>query len=104
MPGGTELSSVESGRHAFFRSLADIGRQISGGIAYAHSRMFTRDIKPSNLLLDTEGVVWITDFGLAKGDDERLTQSGDFLGTLEYIALSGSVAKGTLELTSTRWG
>ena len=31
-------------------------------------------------------MVWITDFGLAKGDDERLTQSGDFLGTLEYMA------------------
>ena len=46
-----------------------------------------RDIKPSNLLLDTEGVVWITDFGLAKGEDEGLTQSGDFLGTLRYMAL-----------------
>ena len=45
-----------------------------------------RDIKPSNLLLDTEGVVWITDFGLAKGDDEGLTQSGDILGTIRYMA------------------
>ncbi len=45
-----------------------------------------RDIKPANLLLDTEGVVWITDFGLAKGDEKGLTQSGDFLGTLRYMA------------------
>ena len=45
-----------------------------------------RDIKPSNLLLDTEGVVWIADFGLAKGEDEGLTQSGDILGTLRYMA------------------
>ena len=45
-----------------------------------------RDIKPSNLLLDTDGVVWISDFGLAKGDDEGLTQSGDILGTLRYMA------------------
>ena len=45
-----------------------------------------RDIKPSNLLLDTEGVVWIADFGLAKGDDEGLTQTGDILGTLRYMA------------------
>ena len=82
LPGGTQLSSVDSGRRAFFRSLAQIGRQVAGGLAYAHARgIVHRDIKPSNLLLDTEGVVWITDFGLAKGEDEGLTQNGDILGT-----------------------
>ena len=40
----------------------------------------------SNLLLDHAGVVWIADFGLAKGEDEGLTQSGDILGTLRYMA------------------
>jgi WD40 repeat protein/serine/threonine protein kinase len=87
LPGGTQLSSAESGHRSYFRSLAHIGRQIAGGLAYAHARgIVHRDIKPSNLLLDTEGVVWITDFGLAKGDDEGLTQTGDVLGTIRYMA------------------
>jgi WD40 repeat protein len=87
LPGGSQLSSVESGRRPFYRSVAQIGRQVAAGLAYAHARgIIHRDIKPSNLLLDTQGVVWITDFGLAKASDDGLTQTGDILGTLRYMA------------------
>jgi eukaryotic-like serine/threonine-protein kinase len=87
MPGGTQLSSVESRYRAFHRGVAHIGRQVASALAYAHARgILHRDIKPSNLLLDTEGVAWVSDFGLAKVDEEDLTRTGDILGTLRYMA------------------
>jgi WD40 repeat protein/tetratricopeptide (TPR) repeat protein len=69
------------------REAARIGAQVAGALAYAHGQgVIHRDIKPSNLLLDDQGAVWITDFGLAKvADQQDLTRTGDFLGTLRYM-------------------
>jgi serine/threonine protein kinase len=51
-------------------------------LGYAHARgVVYGDIKPSNLLLDAAGVVWVTDFGLATRADSAMTHSGDILGT-----------------------
>ncbi len=87
LPGGTQLSVAEMSRRVLHRSVAHIGRQAASALAHAHARgVIHRDIKPSNLLLDTDGVVWVTDFGLAKAEDDGLTQTGDVLGTIRYMA------------------
>jgi serine/threonine protein kinase len=87
MPGGDQLSSVESRHRAFHRGVAHLGRQVAAALVHAHARgILHRDIKPLNLLLDTEGVVWVSDFGLANVDDDELTRTGDILGTLRYMA------------------
>jgi serine/threonine protein kinase/WD40 repeat protein len=72
----------------YFRSVARVGIQVAEAIAYAHLHgVLHRDIKPANLLLDLQGTIWVTDFGLAKSEgSEELTTAGDVVGTLRYLA------------------
>ena len=73
---------------AYWRSVAGIGTQVASALHYAHRQgVLHRDIKPGNLILDDNGIAWITDFGLAKlADQEDLTHPGDAVGTLRYMA------------------
>jgi serine/threonine protein kinase len=71
-----------------WETVARIGVQAARALHYAHTQgTLNCDIKPANLLLDAHGIVWITDFGVAKAMlAETLTQTGDLAGTLLYIA------------------
>jgi eukaryotic-like serine/threonine-protein kinase len=84
LPGS---SRSKHGKPTYWQSVARIGAQVAEALEYAHKQgVLHRDIKPSNLLLDTRGTVWVTDFGLAKADDQQnLTHTGDILGTLRYM-------------------
>ena len=88
---GTGASSGDwggKGSHAaYWQGVARIGVQVADALEYAHRQgIIHRDIKPSNLLLDARGTVWVTDFGLAKvNDQQNLTHTGDILGTLRYM-------------------
>ena len=87
LPGESEISTAQSNYRRYHRSVGRIGIQIADALSYAHARgIIHRDIKPSNLILDAGGVVWVTDFGLAKVDDEGMTHTGDILGTMRYMS------------------
>jgi serine/threonine protein kinase/WD40 repeat protein len=88
LPDGSDLSGVSDSDARYWRSVARIGMQVAGALEYAHGQgILHRDIKPSNLLMDMKGTVWMTDFGLAKGHDaESLTNTGDIVGTIRYMA------------------
>ncbi len=71
-----------------FRWAAELGAQIADAIQYAHDQgKMHRDIKPANLILDREGRVWLTDFGLVKTfSDDSMTGLGEIIGTPQYMA------------------
>ena len=71
-----------------FDVAADIIRQVAEALAYAHRRgVIHRDIKPANIMIDPEGWVLVTDFGIAKATGTvSITGSGSMLGTPHYMS------------------
>jgi serine/threonine protein kinase/Tol biopolymer transport system component len=63
-------------------------RQLLDALAHAHDGgVIHRDVKPENMLLDEEGQLYLTDFGLAGFvDGAQMTQEGALLGTPAYMA------------------
>ncbi|MEZ6054896.1 MAG: protein kinase, partial [Planctomycetaceae bacterium] len=88
LPGQSGGTGQSSSRAVYWQSVARIGVQVANALQYAHHQgVIHRDVKPANLLLDTSGTVWVSDFGLAKATEHQdLTQTGDVLGTLRYMS------------------
>ena len=69
------------------REVGEIIRQVLDGLGHAHSAgVVHRDVKPSNIMLNSDGQIKISDFGIAHTESSELTQHGDVLGTPHYMA------------------
>ncbi len=65
----------------------DIVTQILRALRFAHQRgVVHRDIKPQNVLVDAEGRVKVTDFGIARAGASDMTETGSIMGTAQYLS------------------
>ena len=95
-------NDFDSDSDSQWRKTIRIGAEVAKALHCAHEcGIVHRDIKPSNLMLDEAGKVWVTDFGLARCQNDRsLTLSGDLVGTMRYM--SPEQAAGRAELVDHR--
>lgn len=87
---GKPLNQVMGERKFGFKEIIEIGIQAAETLDHAHQKgIIHRDVKPSNILLQTSGQIKITDFGIAHIEDPSAsvqTQAGEILGTPAYMS------------------
>jgi TPR repeat protein len=88
---GETLSSLVGRSDVSLSQIVGLMDGLCAGLHYAHrAGIIHRDIKPVNVMVDTEGIVKILDFGIARAAALSLTQAGTqpgtVLGTLNYMS------------------
>lgn len=77
---------VDAG-HLTWQESCDIALQVANALSFAHKNdVVHRDIKPHNIIVTRDGVVKVTDFGIARAGASTMTQTGAILGTAHYIS------------------
>jgi eukaryotic-like serine/threonine-protein kinase len=86
--GWSGLSSTSTRSGAFVREIGGLAMNAALALEHAHQNgVLHRDVKPSNLMVDSRNHLWVTDFGLARFQGQgSLTETGDVLGTLRYMS------------------
>ena len=76
-------------QHASYdlREVGEIIGALLDGLGHAHAAgVVHRDVKPSNIMINKDGGIKISDFGIAHTESSELTQHGDVLGTPHYMS------------------
>ena len=87
VPGRTLKSLIKRRGALTIPEVLDIMLQLTSGIAHAHaSYIIHRDIKPQNVMILDDGMVKITDFGIAMAlNSNELTQTNSVMGSVHYL-------------------
>ena len=85
---GPTLKEIVRERGALPPALAaDVIIQVLRAARYAHKHgIVHRDLKPHNVILDEEGRVKVTDFGIARAGASQMTETGAIMGTAHYLS------------------
>jgi len=80
---------IQSGKPLPLASKLKIIEQVCYALGYAHRNdVIHRDVKPANVIVQSDGVVKLLDFGIARQEktDGHLTRTGHVIGTVQYMA------------------
>ena len=86
---GTSLATFCRGRQVAPHRVAYVGAELASVLAYVHEGgIVHRDVKPSNILVGSDGVIRLADFGIARvvKDPHSHTGTGQTIGTAAYLA------------------
>jgi eukaryotic-like serine/threonine-protein kinase len=88
VPGDTLQAQINRGTKFTWQQTVQIGIEIASALKHAHDHgIVHRDIKPANLLVDDQGRIKLTDFGIAKlFGSTNLTMGGGVIGTADFMS------------------
>jgi eukaryotic-like serine/threonine-protein kinase len=87
LPGRTLKEIVTTEAPLAQERVVDLGMQILQAAGFAHRHgVIHRDFKPHNVIMDDQGGVKVTDFGIARAGASEMTETGSIMGTAQYLS------------------